>query len=473
MNNDLEKSSASALADNETALPQNRSLVDYLRFHLILIYRYRVQFTITCVIVLILGVLYAFFYPATYKSRSKIIAITPPSPLGALSMIGEGTGSAASQLASLTFKTGSREAKLLTILKSRTLALTVYRNSGLCGFLHPDQWNEEANDWVDPEESIPEEALVLEFQNLFTVNLDQELSFIGMSVTLRDPEVAYRVMGQVLVELQNFLNEKSFSLAGKNRVFIENRIAETKNEIEETAGELKKFQEEHNLYDVGTQLAKVVELTAQMEANKVQREISKELLLKYSTNANPKVVLLQQEIDELDAMLSKLTKGTPNAEAGASALDAADGKDNQSLLPTLDDVLKLANEYSKLKTTYETQLKLLSLLVMQFEVAKVEEANDSLAFQVIDEPNRPVMKEWPIKRVVALVGGLLALFIAWVRILYVYYKPWMRSQLYSFINDAEPTIPSAEDAQRQKRKKYDLTRWLKRKLADPGNNPKA
>lgn len=462
MNKDTQKSDTSALPYETTDGQQGRSLVDYLQLHLVLIYRYRATFIKVCVFVLVLGVLYAFFYPATYKSYARIISITPPAPLGALSMIGGGE-EGVDKLAALGLATGGKEAKLLTILGSATIAEAVFKNSGLIEYFWPEQWNEETGTWEDPNDPVPSENLIVEFQKCFSANLDNELNFIKLSVTLPKPELAHRVLNQVLVELQNILNNKSFSLAGKNRKFIEQRIGETKLEIERTATELKTFQEQHNLYDVSAQLSKVVELSAKMEADKVEREISKELLLKYSTQANPKVVLLQQEIDELTAMLNKLAKG----ETGNPPEDGSTSTEKASLLPTLDEVLELANEFSKLKTTYETQLQLLSLLIMQYEVAKVEEANDSLNFQVIDEPSLPYYKDWPVKKVVAFVGGLLALVIAWISVLYKHYKSWMRKRLYCLIEAAEPGDAAGKETPQPRKKKYNLTGWLKRKLADP------
>jgi len=199
------------------------------------------------------------------------------------------------------------------------------------------------------------------------------------------------------LELQSILNDKSFSVAGQYRLFIERRVKEVAADLQKAELEVKEFKEKHNLFDIEKQIAGALSVVAELEGQLLARDIELGMMLKYTTESNPKVKLLRSEMKQIGEQIG-------NVKLGAGVKD-----ENLEMLPALDKSPDLVLQFVRLKRKFLVQEKLYELLTTQFELAKIEQARDDLAFQVLDQPNLPEKAEFPSKRGSVLLGLILGL----------------------------------------------------------------
>ena len=87
--------------------------------------------------------------------------------------------------------------------------------------------------WKDENNAVPLEKVVRHFRRkIWNVRLDKQDKLIGLSANLKDPELAKVIVAVAIGELQRILNNKSFSVAGQNRLFIEKRLKEVATDLQ-------------------------------------------------------------------------------------------------------------------------------------------------------------------------------------------------------------------------------------------------
>ena len=79
-------------------------------------------------------------------------------------------------------------------------------------------------------------------------------------------------------------------------------------------------------------------------------------------------------------------------------------------MPSFSEAPTLGLQYIRLKRKAVTHQKIFELLTQQYEMAKIDEVKEDIAFQVIDRAIPP--KEWikPNRRLNVMLAGVVSLF---------------------------------------------------------------
>jgi len=187
--------------------------IDLYELWLVLKKRYKV-ILLTLFVFILSAVMYLFLASPVYKTEAVIF------PIG-----GE-KGNLPSILKSLPVSLPSSANKVTveSILKSRTLRERIVKKLNLLPVLFKDLWDEKRNTWkadleVDEIPTILDGAETL--KDLISVSSDKKTGTIKLSVEFPgDPEMAYKIANVALDETYKILNEKSWSLAKKHRIFV-------------------------------------------------------------------------------------------------------------------------------------------------------------------------------------------------------------------------------------------------------------
>jgi capsular exopolysaccharide synthesis family protein len=118
------------------------------------------------------------------------------------------------------------------------------------------------------------------------------------------------------------------------------------------------------------------------------------------------VYLLQEEIKELRAQLTRLQQ----SDAAAAAASEAQRPPSQSLL-SLDKAPEIKLQYARLQREALIQNKLFTLLTQQLEQAKIEEARDETAFQLLDKAVPSEEKTRPRRALIVALVAVASTFI--------------------------------------------------------------
>jgi tyrosine-protein kinase Etk/Wzc len=219
-------------------------------------------------------------------------------------------------------------------------------------------------------------------------------TLIHIAVEDSDPKRAADMANAFVDELHIQNSTVALSSAAQRRLFFQQHLATEKEALAQAEIAMKKSQELSGLMYPPGQVAALIQSDASVNAGIASREVLLQALRSYATEANPQVLMLQEEIAALRNQQNKLKTGS---ETG-SALQVPSRR-----LP--EAALEQIRRLRDLKY-HETLFELLS---KQFEAARLDEARQAQVIQVIDRAIPPDKKSWPPRGLLILIGGLIAL----------------------------------------------------------------
>ncbi len=117
--------------------------------------------------------------------------------------------------------------------------------------------------------------------------------------------------------------------------------------------------------------------------------------------------------------MTRLEEGFKNSKMENSSIGA---------ILTLTEAPTVGLEYGRLKRDALIQQKVFELLTQQFEMAKIEEAKDDLAFQIIDPAVAPEKRSRPKRTLNVMITGLASLFLGVFLAFFLEYLDRQRSR---------------------------------------------
>src|SRR5262249_41816460 len=145
---------------------------------------------------------------------------------------------------------------------------------------------------------------------------------------------------------------------------------------------------------------------------------------------NSEVYLVQEELRELRAQLAQLQYGDPDLP------QAKDKKKPENQLhPALTEAPEIKLQYARLQREALVQNKLYTLLAQQLEQAKIDEARDETAFQVLDRAVPPERRIKPARTTTVLLAMLVSTFVG---IAFAFVREYL-----------DPTVRTKEQVERQ------------------------
>lgn len=343
----------------------------------------------------ILVTIYNIFSTRLYKAETTIIPVE--SNRGDMFSAFQGQNIVGALSGLMSGITPSAD-KLINILESKTINETIITKLDLMPLLFQEEWDKKSNNWKNPyDQPLMEDAVKKLEDDVLSVN-NTKRGLIEIGVVFSDPYTATEIANEYINELQNFINTNSLSMGKRNRIFLEGQLEKTRNELANAEEELQFFQTKNKLISMESHAEITVKTVSNLKAEIVSREYQLGLL-KNTTGLNTAEArrLLDEKL-ELEKQLAKL-------ETGSNL------KQNKSKnLSTLKDLSSLEVEYFRLKRNSLILEKVFELLTTQYEIAKIEEVRDQIAFQVIDKARVPEKKFKPkviLNTIIALFASLL------------------------------------------------------------------
>ncbi|RLB29553.1 MAG: hypothetical protein DRG87_06900 [Deltaproteobacteria bacterium] len=281
---------------------------------------------------------------------------------------------------------GASGDKMIAVLKSRTVAEDVIHTLDLINVLFEEP---------DPEEPPTLQDTVRALSDMTEIT-DDKKGLISIAVEHKDPQLVADIANQYTGALQRFLSENALSMAKRNRMFIEGQLEKVKDEMQEAEEALKCFQTNKKIVAMDAQTEASIKALAELKAQITAKEVELGVLKQFATSNNPDVLRIKDQLRELKKQLAMLEKKGSNPEADA--------------FPSLSEAPELGLQYIRLKRDAVTQQKVFELLTQQYEMAKIEEAKEDIAFQVIDPAIPPEKRIKPKRRLNVMLAGIVSLF---------------------------------------------------------------
>ncbi len=241
-------------------------------------------------------------------------------------------------------------------------------------------------------------------EGITEIKVDPKTGLLSLSVEDHDPVRAAAIAQAYVEVLNNVLATVNNSTAHRERLFIEHRRDEIKNELDESAKEFSEFASKNTAIDIPEQAKAMVAAAADLQAQVIATQSTLSGLEQIYTESNPRVRQMKAQVAELERQLNKVG-GKGITPANGSVLSA------DELYPSIRQLPLLGVRYIDLYRKNKIDEAVYELLTKQYEIARLEEARDVPTVQVLDAAAVPQRKTSP-KRTYIVLGGTFFSFVS-------------------------------------------------------------
>ncbi|MGA8310936.1 MAG: Wzz/FepE/Etk N-terminal domain-containing protein [Terriglobales bacterium] len=337
---------------------------------------------------LIVGVLIAFAIPKEYRASVQLMPPDNQSNAGMLfaALAAKGGGGGLGAIAGDLLGIKNSGALFIGVLRSRTVADRVVQRFDLRR-VYRTKLEEDARAELAENTALSE---------------DRKSGIVTITVSDRDPKRVAAIAQAYVDELDRLVAELSTSAAHRERVFLEERLKEVKQELDQAAHDLSQFSSKTAAIDIKEQGRAMVEGAAVLQGQLIAAESELKGLETIYTGNKIRVRSVQARITELQRQLDKLG-GTSTA---ATLQPDATG---DSLYPSIRQLPLLGVTYFDLYRRNKILEVVYETLTQQYELSKVEEAKEIPSVKVLDAAIVPERKSFPPRLLLVALCGLVAL----------------------------------------------------------------
>lgn len=206
-------------------------------------------------------------------------------------------------------------------------------------------------------------------------------------------------LANAMVHIADRLNQTIVNTkASRTRQFVEDRLNETRRQLDSAAAELERFQQEHRTIALDVEVKAMVEGAAKLRALQTADEIELSVLKGSLSDDHPSIRALTSRIQETELKLMELE--TPSTSDTLRAY----------LGTGFTELPKLAQDLAIRLRDVKVSEALYELLTQQYEHARIQERRDTPTFSVLDPAAGGGAKVRP-KRLYLGLGTVVVAFV--------------------------------------------------------------
>jgi uncharacterized protein involved in exopolysaccharide biosynthesis len=209
--------------------------------------------------------------------------------------------------------------------------------------------------------------------------------------------------------MDRVVTNNSTSASRRERIFLEQRLREIKQDLDDSSGALSRFSTKNRTIDMPSQAREMLDSGLRMQAELVTaRSELAELQQTYSDD-NVRVRAARARVEELQSQTNKIS-GLNQASGSMANTGGSD-------YPSVGALPALGLTYSDLERRVSVEESVWEALTKQYEAAKVQEAKEIPAVSVLDAAYVPQRRSSPVRSVIMIVGAFLSLIAAVIAVL--------------------------------------------------------
>lgn len=330
------------------------------------------------------AILLSYFMTPLYKAEAALM------PIGRSAKSGMSTAIDAMGLSGVMSNFGSTtdlSDRLVAILSSRTFAESIIKKFNLLEVFY----GEKAREATPP----PFEKVIEQFRRHVLFQMNRTKKLIEITSVMESPQLAAKIVNGCIEELERFLKEKTLTSAKKNRIFIEKQLERNRKELLEAGRKLLALYDSEKISSAASTVNIDVSLDEMSDGEKkhfTQKEsphqegvtVGNESVSKGVPGVSTTFAQVQEKVDELKVKVDELKVKSKEARLV---------KD----VPHQVYLQFLLMEKQLLGTTN-------AFLARQYEMSKINEADNDLTFEVIDYARIPVGRYRPSRKFIAITA---------------------------------------------------------------------
>ena len=231
--------------------------------------------------------------------------------------------------------------------------------------------------------------LIKEVQSHTGVQVTQN-GLIILTFEAKNAKLAADVANSYIAVLDSINQSINSNQARNNRIFIEERLKQTKNDLRKAEDNLRNFQEKYGAVDLTEQLKAQIQSVAELQGQLTLAEIELGVMQENMSSDNALVRKLKTQIKQIKIQLRNFDQGSP--------------KDTTALILPFSQAPKLGAEFVRLTRELKIQEAVFELLTTQYEQAKIREAKNTPTIQILDYAEPPERRSYPLRGKMVLMG---------------------------------------------------------------------
>jgi tyrosine-protein kinase Etk/Wzc len=255
--------------------------------------------------------------------------------------------------------------------------------------------------------------------SLCSTTIDRKARLVSLSCEDKDPHFV-QAMLQYFGEYGNEVFRRVTTSSATEEVrFLQRRVGEMRKETDESARRIREFEEKYKIIDLESQSRAVVSAMASLRSQEISKELQLSYMNTFSARDESSAMQLRQQLSVMGSKFKTLeeeaTMDGP-ATAGAKPDPRASTVTGTDMFPPAMSVPRLRFDLEQLTRDRKIREADLQLLMQRLEMARVNEARDTSAFQILDEPYLPTYKSRPQRLPILLMGSILGMVVGlfWV-----------------------------------------------------------
>jgi len=263
----------------------------------------------------------------------------------------------------------------------------------------------------------------------FLGNLELEVQDEGnLTITVFDksPKRAALIANYMVDKLNQISTRLSTTNAKANRLFIEKRYFQNRNDIEKLETDMKLFQQKYGVTAVPEQIEATLKSMSEVYVDLYKKEIQYNILTQSFGPNHPSTKGAKVELDELNKKIRDLNSGIDNSQS-----------DVRLLIP-MKLAPELANKYLKIYQELKIQYQILEFVTPLYEQAKIEEIRNTPTVLVLDKAGPADRKSKPKGSLYAAISFVASLILGYVLIFLIELFKKMKTvdpENYNFIQN--------------------------------------
>jgi uncharacterized protein involved in exopolysaccharide biosynthesis len=190
----------------------------------------------------------------------------------------------------------------------------------------------------------------------------------------RDPKRAADIANAYVELLDRFNRELRSTKGRRTRLFVEQRLVDTRRELAEAEKRFTEYQSKSKTAVMSRDVTSAAETAARLYAERAALQVRMGVIQSYTRGESDEALQIQQELSQLDRQLQALPRTG----------------------------LAVARLYREVRTLEQV----FTLLTAQYEEARIEEARNTATLEVLDPAVKPERKSRP-KRGLMIAGAFI------------------------------------------------------------------
>jgi tyrosine-protein kinase Etk/Wzc len=236
---------------------------------------------------------------------------------------------------------------------------------------------------------------------------------LSIQVLDKSPQRAADMANRFVRILDSLNIQLTILRARNNRIFIEKRLQQNRDDMDRAETEMKLFQQANNIISLEEQTAATVMVAAELQAQMLAYQYEQNAAKGIYGESHSEVLRLGEQISSIEKELRKMRYGDSLSDKRLILRDKTGGEVFMPLFKIPD----LGQRYLKLFKEVQVQNKLYTFLVQQYEQAKIQEMKDTPTVQIIDKAVAPIRKAKP-KRAIVVLSSVFSCSLAFVLVLF-------------------------------------------------------